>query len=76
MKLIIDFQNLTMGIVKPFVFGYIVAVVSCFTGLATHGGAKGLRKATTTAVVLSIVGVIVADFMLTRIILYAFGAGG
>ncbi len=75
-KLIIDFQNLTMGIVKPFAFGYIVAVVSCYTGLKAHGGAKGLRKATTTAVVLSIVSVIAADFVLTRIFLYAFGAVG
>ena len=42
-------------------------------GLSTHGGAVGLRKSTTTAVVLSIVMIIIADFVLTRILLYVLG---
>jgi phospholipid/cholesterol/gamma-HCH transport system permease protein len=42
-------------------------------GLSAKGGAIGLRSATTRAVVLSIIMIIVADFILTRILLYALG---
>jgi phospholipid/cholesterol/gamma-HCH transport system permease protein len=42
-------------------------------GLSTKGGAIGLRSATTRAVVLSIIMIIIADFILTRILLYVLG---
>ncbi|MFP4164462.1 MAG: MlaE family ABC transporter permease [Chitinispirillaceae bacterium] len=63
------------GIVKPFVFGFIVAAVSCFTGLSTKGGAMGLKSATTRAFVLSIILIIMSDFLITRILLFFFGYG-
>jgi len=61
------------GSIKPFLFGYLISCISCFYGLTTRGGAKGLRTSTTKAVVTSIVIVIVTDLMLTRILLYALG---
>lgn len=70
---IMDFENIFSGITKPFVFGYLIACISCYTGLSTRGGAQGLRKATTTAVVYSIVMIIVSNFMFTTILLYLFG---
>jgi len=42
-------------------------------GLSTRGGATGLRRGTTKAVVASIIAVIISDFILTRILLYVFG---
>jgi phospholipid/cholesterol/gamma-HCH transport system permease protein len=42
-------------------------------GLSTKGGAIGLRRTTTKAVVTSIVMIIIADFILTRILFYALG---
>jgi len=42
-------------------------------GLTTKGGAQGLRRTTTRAVVMSIVMIIVSDFILTRILLYVLG---
>ena len=69
----ITFENILSGFIKPFIFGYLIAVISCYTGLSTKGGAIGLRRATTTAVVISFSAIIVADFILTRILLYVLG---
>ncbi len=69
----LTFQNVFSGAFKPIVFGYIISCISCYMGLSTRGGAVGLRHSTTTAVVLSIVMIIIADFVLTRILLYVLG---
>jgi len=67
------FENVFAGALKPFIFGYLIACICCYTGLSTRGGARGLRRSTTRAVVTSIVMIIVADFVLTRILLYVLG---
>jgi phospholipid/cholesterol/gamma-HCH transport system permease protein len=69
----LTFQNVFSGTIKPFIFGYLISCISCFYGLTTRGGAKGLRTSTTKAVVTSIVTVIATDFILTRILFYALG---
>lgn len=69
----LTFENVFSGSIKPFIFGYLISCISCYYGLTTHGGAKGLRTSTTKAVVTSIVIVIATDFVLTRILLYALG---
>ena len=71
---ILNFENVFAGMVKPFIFGYIIACISCYMGLSTTGGALGLRRTTTKAVVLSFIMIIVADFALTRILLLILGA--
>jgi phospholipid/cholesterol/gamma-HCH transport system permease protein len=71
---IMDFGNIIAGIVKPFMFGYIIACISCYMGLSTRGGARGLRRATTSAVVLSTITIIIADFMITRFLLFVTGS--
>jgi phospholipid/cholesterol/gamma-HCH transport system permease protein len=70
---ILNFENVFSGMVKPFMFGYIIACISCYMGLSTSGGAIGLRRTTTKAVVLSFIMIIVADFALTRILLLILG---
>jgi phospholipid/cholesterol/gamma-HCH transport system permease protein len=71
---ILNFENVFAGMVKPFMFAYIIACISCYMGLSTSGGALGLRRTTTKAVVLSFIMIIVADFILTRILLLILGA--
>ena len=66
-------ENVIAGGVKPFIFGYLIACISCYVGLSTRGGAIGLRRTTTRAVVTSFIMIIVADFMLTRVLLYILG---
>lgn len=70
---VLIFENVFAGSVKPFIFGYIISAISCYLGLSAKGGAIGLRSATTRAVVLSIIMVIVSDFILTRVLLYVLG---
>lgn len=72
-KEIMDFQNIFSGITKPFIFGYLIACISCYMGFSASGGSKGLRKATTNAVVFSTIMIIISDFMVTRILFYVFG---
>lgn len=70
---VINYENVLTGLIKPFIFGYLIACISCYMGLSTRGGAIGLRRTTTRAVVISFITIIVADFILTRILLYIFG---
>jgi phospholipid/cholesterol/gamma-HCH transport system permease protein len=70
---VLIFENVFSGSVKPFIFGFLVSSISCYMGLSTKGGAIGLRSSTTKAVVASIIMIIVADFLLTRILLYVLG---
>lgn len=56
------------GIIKPVVFGLIISSIACYKGLTTSGGTVGVGRATTSAVVLASIWVIIADFFLTRIL--------
>lgn len=64
--------DLVQGFMKPLVFGYIIATVACYKGLRVSGGTQGVGKATTSAVVISSVLVLVVDFFLGRIFLHIF----
>jgi phospholipid/cholesterol/gamma-HCH transport system permease protein len=57
------------GLSKTFFFGWIIAMVGCFVGLSTSGGTEGVGRATTRAVVVGSVGVLVSDFFLTKLLL-------
>lgn len=72
-KEIMIFENIFSGIAKPFIFGYLISCISCFMGLSSRGGSRGLRKSTTTAVVISTIMIIVSDFVLTRVLFYVLG---
>ena len=72
-KEIMDVDNIVSGVTKPFIFGYMISSISCYMGLSAKGGARGLREATTKAVVVSMIMIIVVDFLLTRVLLYVFG---
>jgi phospholipid/cholesterol/gamma-HCH transport system permease protein len=62
-------QDVWMGIIKPFVLGFVIVTVACHVGLRTSGGTQGVGKATTVAVVAGSVSVIAADFFVTRILI-------
>jgi phospholipid/cholesterol/gamma-HCH transport system permease protein len=61
-------QDIWVGLIKPFVFGFIIASIACHVGLRTSGGTQGVGKATTVAVVAISVAVIAADFFVTQIL--------
>ncbi|MEW6357096.1 MAG: ABC transporter permease [Planctomycetota bacterium] len=62
----LDFMEIAQGLVKAGVFGMIISVVACHQGMTTTGGAEGVGRATTNAVVYSTVGIFVANFFITR----------
>jgi phospholipid/cholesterol/gamma-HCH transport system permease protein len=58
-------QDIYTGLVKAVAFAAIIGLVGCHQGLSTRGGAEQVGRATTAAVVRSIVLVIVADLVVT-----------
>jgi len=65
MKQFLDPMDFVKGIFKTVVFGLIITLVGCHQGLATRGGATEVGRATTNAVVLSIVLIYIANFAMT-----------
>ncbi len=63
-----DLQDLSSGLIKAAVFGLIIAVVGCQKGYYTRGGAEGVGRATTRAVVLASIAILISDFFLTKIL--------
>src|SRR5688572_28708595 len=61
------------GVIKPLCFGVIIAAIACYKGLSTEGGTVGVGRATTRAVVLASIVVIITDFFLSRGLQYLLG---
>lgn len=61
-------QDIWMGLMKPFILGFVIVSIACHVGLQTSGGTQGVGKATTNAVVAGSVAVIAVDFFVTRIL--------
>lgn len=68
----LEFGDLVQGFVKPVVFGFIIATVACYQGLRVRGGTQGVGRATTSAVVISSVIVLVVDSFIAKFFLYIF----
>jgi phospholipid/cholesterol/gamma-HCH transport system permease protein len=63
-----DLDDLFSGVIKAAVFGLIISVVGCQKGYFTRGGAEGVGQATTRAVVLASIAILITDFFLTKIL--------
>jgi phospholipid/cholesterol/gamma-HCH transport system permease protein len=55
------------GLVKAACFGLILSLVGCYKGFNTRGGAEGVGRATTEAVVLASISILISDYFLTAI---------
>ena len=64
----IEFQDFTKGLVKAAVFGIIVALVGCYEGFRAEGGAEGVGRVTTHAVVTSIILIFAFNFALSFVL--------
>jgi phospholipid/cholesterol/gamma-HCH transport system permease protein len=64
-----EVSDVVSGLIKSAFFGMIVAIIGCYQGLTTTGGAEGVGKSTTRAVVLSLMLILVSNFFLTVLIL-------
>jgi phospholipid/cholesterol/gamma-HCH transport system permease protein len=64
----VDPDDLLGGMIKSAVFGLILSSVGCYKGFTTSGGAEGVGRATTTAVVISGVLILTSDYFMTLIL--------
>jgi phospholipid/cholesterol/gamma-HCH transport system permease protein len=64
---LVDLEDIFNGLIKAACFGLILSLVGCYKGFNTRGGAEGVGKATTEAVVLSSVSILISDYFLTAI---------
>jgi phospholipid/cholesterol/gamma-HCH transport system permease protein len=73
LKNTVDFatsQDISSGLIKAAVFGFIVALMGCYHGFNSRGGAQGVGAATTNAVVSSCILILATDFLLTAILFH------
>ena len=61
-------QDVWMGLIKPFFFGFVIVTIACHVGLRTSGGTQGVGRATTNAVVAGSVAVLAVDFLRTKLL--------
>lgn len=67
----LELKDIYTGLTKSFVFAMIIALIGCYEGLNTKGGAEGVGKATTRSVVVSFILIIMADCVLTTIFYFS-----
>ena len=59
-------RDVISGLIKAFFFGGIIGTMGCYSGFRTEGGAEGVGRATTNAVVWSCVLVLILDYLLAN----------
>lgn len=64
----LELNDIFSGILKAAVFGAIIAVIGCYKGFYTEGGAEGVGKATTGAVVIACMLILISDYFLTAML--------
>ncbi|GBE04980.1 MAG TPA: ABC transporter permease [Nitrospirae bacterium] len=61
----LEMQDIYAGLIKACFFGASMALICCHKGFYTKGGAEGVGKATTGAVVLSFMTILISDYFLS-----------
>jgi phospholipid/cholesterol/gamma-HCH transport system permease protein len=61
-------EDITSGLTKSCFFGMIIGLIGCYKGFATSGGAEGVGRATTSAVVVAMMLILVANYLLTALL--------
>ena len=67
----LELKDIYTGLTKSFVFAIVIALIACYQGLNTKGGAEGVGKATTNSVVASFILIILADCVLTAMFYFS-----
>ncbi len=65
----VQISDFAGGIIKTVFFGFFISIIACNRGLSTEGGTEGVGRATTETVVITSVVTLVADFVLTTILI-------
>jgi phospholipid/cholesterol/gamma-HCH transport system permease protein len=63
-----EMTDIWYGLIKALVFGAVVGLIGCYKGFNTEGGAEGVGKATTGAVVISCMLILILDYFLSALL--------
>jgi phospholipid/cholesterol/gamma-HCH transport system permease protein len=63
-----EVTDIWYGLIKSLVFGAVVGLIGCYKGFHTEGGAEGVGKATTGAVVVSCMLILILDYFLSALL--------
>jgi phospholipid/cholesterol/gamma-HCH transport system permease protein len=63
-----EVTDIWYGLIKALVFGAVVGLIGCYKGFHTEGGAEGVGKATTGAVVVSCMLILILDYFLSALL--------
>jgi phospholipid/cholesterol/gamma-HCH transport system permease protein len=64
----LDLEDIYIGLLKALVFGMIIATIGCYQGFYTRGGAEGVGRSTTRAVVVASLSILVANYFITALL--------
>jgi phospholipid/cholesterol/gamma-HCH transport system permease protein len=64
----LEYDDITSGLIKAAVFGFIIALMGCFHGFNSKGGAQGVGRATTNAVVTASIFILAANYVMTSLL--------
>jgi phospholipid/cholesterol/gamma-HCH transport system permease protein len=64
-------DDVTSGLIKAAVFGFIIAIMGCYNGYYSKGGAQGVGRATTNAVVSASILILAANYLMTALLFSA-----
>ncbi|MGD2246134.1 MAG: ABC transporter permease [Candidatus Aminicenantes bacterium] len=64
--LYMEMWDVFSGLIKASIFGIIIAIIGCWQGLKTEGGAEGVGRATTRTVVIASILILIANFFLSK----------
>jgi phospholipid/cholesterol/gamma-HCH transport system permease protein len=63
-----DLWDVAQGLIKGAVFGLLIGVIGCQRGFYTTGGAEGVGRSTTQAVVAASIAILLSDFFMTKVL--------
>ena len=69
----VQIWDLVSATIKAVIFGALIAIIGCNWGLTTTGGAKGVGQSTTTAVVMALIAIFIANFFLSWLMFQGLG---
>lgn len=62
-----ELADITRGLLKAGIFGFLISAIGCYKGYITTGGARGVGIATTQSVVLANVTIFIADYIISSL---------
>jgi phospholipid/cholesterol/gamma-HCH transport system permease protein len=66
----LEWNDIAQGLIKPFVFAFVISLIGCFYGLRTTGGTQGVGRATTQAMVAASVLIFILTYFIAQIFVF------